>query len=324
VLREEITPALRLAVKRGLAHLIREQKLTASFRNAKYPVAVNALTGLAILAGGNSELSGPEEYAESLNTITDTLLAYQTKSGYFDDSDSVMYGHGFATLFLAELYGMSRRRNREVRDALRRAVHLIEVSQSREGGWDYNPGVELPGGSVVELGNGDTSITVCETLALRAARNLGISVSDSVVMRAQKFIRSCQNSDGGFRYRLRGPYNMADSALPRSAAGVCILYSLGDYNSPEIRRGIEFLVAHYTKTNNFPYYAQFYCAQALFQVGGDRWREYFRWVRDELLRRQKADGSWPSGTLEHSSLQRTAMALIILQLPYRFLPIHER
>ena len=62
----------------------------------------------------------------------------------------------------------------------------------------------------------------------------------------------------------------------------------------------------------------------MFQVGGRSWKDYFGWVNKQLLKYQRQDGSWKAGLMERSVAVRTAMALIVLQLPYRFLPIHER
>ena len=319
----QLTADVRHSVNRGFSYLLRRQKATRSFQNDPYPVAVNALFGLALLASGTTETTGPKpEYVEALKRCTTTVLAYQEPSGYFHDTGSRMYGHGFATLFLAELYGMSPGRNEQVRDALRRAVELIERSQRKEGGWDYEPLLGTGGHQEAS----DTSITVCQTMALRAARNLGILVDEKVVSLARKYIRSAQNEDGGFRYRSGGLYGMQSSEFPRSAAGVCILYSLGEYSSPEIKRGLRYLEDHYRESNNFPFYAQYYCSQAMFQVGGREWRAYYDWARERLLADQRKDGSWQARALqfEKNPDQTTSMALIVLQLPYRFLPIHER
>ena len=43
-----------------------------------------------------------------------------------------MYSHGFATLFLAEIYGMTG--DEQVKEKLQRAVRLIEKTQNPEGG----------------------------------------------------------------------------------------------------------------------------------------------------------------------------------------------
>ncbi len=321
-IRNEITPKLRLAVRRGMAQLLSRQKRTNSFASEDYAVATNALMGMALLAGGYSDKTGPGEYIAALKQNTSTILRYQKKNGYIDDGDSKMYGHGFATLYLAQLYGMSASPDTVIRKALERAIRLIERAQGKEGGWDY-----LPAGSGVltnKNANGDTSITVCQTLALRAARNLGIAVDGAVIDSARKYIQRAQLGDGGFAYRIGRGAIKDYSEFPRSAAGVCILYSLGDYTSAKMRQGILYLEKNYRELNNFPHYAHYYCAQALFQVGGRSWKEYFNWVSEQLLKYQLKDGSWKPGLMERSSSVRTAMALIVLQLPYRFLPIHER
>ena len=322
VIRTEITPALRLSVRRGLDWIVAEEKRTSSFRTDERPVAACALAGLAILTGGYSPDVGPEKMTQALRRITESLLRYQDeKTGYFDDvNKSLMYGHGFATLFLAQLYGTGSGDSKTIRRALERAIQLIERSQTKEGAWDY-----APTSSSLFAQGGDTSIAVCQTLALRAASNLGLTVDKGTIALAKQYITRAQRSDGGFAYRMSGPARFTSSAFPRSAAGVCILYSLGDYSSSSLRKGLDYLEARSRYKNDlFPHYAHYYCSQAFFQVGGRRWREYFEWVRETLIRYQLADGSWKRSRSEPSAVVRTGMALIVLQLPYRFLPIHER
>jgi len=319
--RREITSDLRLGVARGLAYLIQAQSSSGDF-DANVPVAVNALCGLAFLAGGVTEDVGPTEQSEALRKCTAALLRRQDVDGYFDDGQSRMYGHGFATLFLAQLYGTSPRNLEATREALKKALHVIQVSQSRDGGWDYLPHT---GKRTVADSFGDTSITVCQTLALRAAKNLGLRVDGTVVNNARRYIERAQNEDGGFRYRpqLRG-FRLGESGFARSSAGICTLYSLGEYGSASIERGFVYLDKNYRSLRTpFLYYGHYYCAQAMFQAGGRRWREYFPWARNHLLAAQRKDGSWPARSEENKN-QCTAMALIVLQLPYRFLPIHER
>ena len=320
--RGEITPALRLAVSRGFQHLIQKQRRlgTGDF-DSQYPVATGALVGLAFLAGGHSERAG-EKYTAIVRKTTSRLLKRQNKSGYFHDGKSQMYGHGFATLYLAELYGTSKYRSGQIRTALIKAIRVIEGSQGSNGGWDYEPKPRFVAQLFGRSDSSDTSITVCQTMALRAARGLGIHVDKRVIGLAQRYISNMQNDDGGFKYRKD---LQRSSAFPRSAAGVCILYSLGYYNTEKLRDGFKYLRRSYRFpwSNQFPFYAHYYCSQAMFQAGGAYWEEYFRWISSTLLEYQKSDGSWPT-TRPENPVQTTAMALIVLQLPYRFLPIHER
>ena len=112
-----------------------------------------------------------------------------------------MYGHGFATLFLAQVYGMTKRD--DIRRKLSDAIRLIVRTQNHEGGWRYQPRPE----------DADVSVTVCQIMALRAARNAGIHAPKSTRDRCVEYIKKCQNDDGGFRYMLEG----SGSQFARSA-----------------------------------------------------------------------------------------------------------
>jgi len=67
------------------------------------------------------------------------------------------------------------------------------------------------------------------------------------------------------------------------------------------------------------FYGNYYAAQAMFLAGGEYWAGYYPNTRDTLIARQnKADGSWNG---EAGQDYATAMALIILQMPNRYLPV---
>ena len=68
-------------------------------------------------------------------------------------------------------------------------------------------------------------------------------------------------------------------------------------------------------------YTHFYLAQALHQQGGTVWDDYFPRIRGELLRTQSAKGAWQS---TYGQAYATALSLLILEIPYRYLPIYER
>jgi hypothetical protein len=59
----------------------------------------------------------------------------------------------------------------------------------------------------------------------------------------------------------------------------------------------------------------------MYLSGGDRWRVWWPAIREELLAKQNPDGSW---TDPQGDAYGTAMALIILQMPKRYLPIFQR
>jgi hypothetical protein len=71
------------------------------------------------------------------------------------------------------------------------------------------------------------------------------------------------------------------------------------------------------------FYGHYYAVQAMWTAGGSYWSEWFPWIRDELVNRQKAqtNGAWRDAICEHYG---TAMACLILQIPNNYLPIFQK
>lgn len=320
----EITEALQERIDAGLRALSDIQAEDGSFPVARFQkhVGITSLACIAFMADGN--LPGRGRYGEQVERGLDFVLSNAQETGLLagdDVSHGPMYGHGFATLFLGEVYGMTKgggdvERSRRLHDALVRACRLIIESQNDEGGWRYNP-------TPVDA---DISVTICQIMALRAARNAGIEVPKETIDHAVEYVRQCQADDGGFRYQL----GRGGSAWPRSAAGVASLFYAGVYEGEEIDKGLEYLrsaalpggpgaaqpgaASHY-------YYGHYYAAQAMFLAGGDRWDEWWPAIRDELMDEQLEGGTWRD---VYGDAYATAMALIVLQMPNRYLPIFQK
>ena len=314
--KNEITPEMTRSVERGLAYLASLQNDDGSFGRGRYGrhVGIASLAALAFMADGN--LPGRGRYGEQVARALEFVLANKSESGLLaaESTTGPMYGHGFATLFLGEIYGMNPNDSR-VRDALVRAIDLILNSQNDEGGWRYNP---VPY-------DADVSVTICQVMAMRSARNAGIKIPKDTIDRAVRYVRDCQNADGGFRY-MRQP---GSSAWPRAAAGVASLFYAGVYEDDSIERGLEYLSSNSMIANTggpqmqaHYFYGQYYATQAMYLAGGDRWEQWWSRVRDELIAMQSDDGSW----IDHQAGESyaTAMALIVLQMPNRYLPIFQR
>ena len=308
----EITPELRAAVGKGLAYLARAQAPDGSYGHDRYGkhVGITALACLAFMSDGH--LPGRGIYGPNVEKGLDFVLRHVEETGLIaaDTSHGPMYGHGFATLFLGEIYGMTG--DERLREALVKAVRLIEATQNDQGGWRYH---------AVPF-DADISVTICQVMALRSARNAGISVAEATIERAIGYVRNCQNrADGGFRYML----NNGQSGFERSAAGVASLYYAGVYEDRAIERGLDYLLENRDKIRRgggHYYYGQYYAVQAMFLAGGRYWQMWFPDVRQHLIASQQADGHWPSPN--HGDQYATAMALITLQVPNRFLPIFQR
>lgn len=314
---EEITPELDRSIGRGLEFLAAQQNDDGSFGDGAWGrgVAVTSLAGLAFMADGH--MPGRGRYGEQVRRALEYVLDRSGESGLLadDQAPSPMYGHGFAALFLGEVYGMSggdEALQDRLHEALVKAVRLIERSQNDEGGWRYNP---VPN-------DADVSVTICQVMALRSARNAGIEVSSEVIGSAVDYVKRCQNPDGGFRYQVRS----GSSAWPRSAAGVATLFYAGEFRDEAIDPGVNYLIREalpgQALRRGYFYYGHYYAVQAMYLAGGDAWRTWWPATRRELIDLQDGNGAWPDRTV--GTAYGTAMALIVLQMPKRYLPIYQK
>ena len=349
----DITAESVEAVNRALAFLAKKQdpvtgawkadvgyKLNQSYevstRRAPH-VGVTSLAALAFLSSGH--LPGRGEYGEVIGRATDFLLGCQDESGYITRDGSRMYSHAFATLYLAEVYGMTERH--DLMERLQLAVDYIVDAQNEYGSWRY----------VAHAAESDMSITVCQLNALRAARNVGIRVPRSTIDRAVDYIADSYVDDDRDRfsfndyYRLgRGSFKYQATRHTRSsfaltAAGLAALHNAGidgltvqtRAGDIDLRHSIEFLRDSYGNVtvdtryfmHYFYWYGHYYATQALYVIGGDAWSWYYPRLRDEILEHQAPDGSLPC-TRGPGEAFSTAVAAVILSLPYGYLPIFQR
>jgi len=321
---EELTPETRTAIERGVAWLAREQNSrsgTWPCRPKRYRMSITSLCGLALLAHGDTPDSG--RYAENVRKAVRWILDNQWREGeyaglFFDSrqivqDDRATHGHGFALLFLSECYGNTRDAalRERMHEAISLACRLSERTISRDGGWYYHPGA----------GRDEGSVTITQIQGLRSAFNAGIHVDVDVIDRAVEYIKSSQEEDGGVRYTLR--WGQSSPAL--TAAGISVLHGAGEYHSQAIEKGYAYLRQH-LKTEHarhpFFFYTHLYAAQAMFQRGGPEWASYFPRIRRELLDMRRGMDYWDDSPYDKP--YGTAIALLILQIPHRYLPIFQR
>lgn len=317
-----VTDEVRIAIQRGQEWLTANQAVDGGWRNGggfgSYEIAMTSLAGMAILGGGSTATRG-QQWKEVRRATKFLLRRADSETGYISagrEEHHGMFGHGFATLFLASVYGMEQdvRMQKKLKRVLDRAVQLICSSQSSAGGWFYTP----------DSNSDEGSVTVTQIQALRACRMAGIVVSKSTIDRAVNYIKRCQNADGGIRYQLSMGASKSRPAI--SAAGVAVLYNAGVYDDqPFVDKAVRYcqrILKPSVNNTGHPFYAHYYWAQALYQRGGKDWQDYYQTAVTWLLKQQTADGSWKGDSVGRA--YGTSMALTILQLPYALVPIYQR
>jgi Prenyltransferase and squalene oxidase repeat len=325
-----VTSDAQSAIDRGLAFLARVQSNDGSFGEGNGAnAAITGLAALALMSGGHHP--GRGQYGRTVSRAMDYLVnrgLANTPVGYLNSGETGfghgggMYQHGFAALFLAEVYGMlpDPLRLKRLREAFEKAIRLVIDSQNKHGGWRYDP----------RPSEADVSVTVAQLMALRAARNAGLFVPKSTVDAAVAYIKACQLADGGFCY-IRDQTQLG-SAFARSAAAVVGLFSAGIYEGDAIDRGLKYLVRFIPNgrgvrdffTERYFWYAHYYAALAMWTAGGASWTEWFPAIRDEILNRVRQGNANNWHDPSHGPAYATAMACIILQLPNNYLPILQK
>jgi squalene cyclase len=316
-------PRVSETVTRGLDWLVARQSRRGSWtaNESRYPTAMTALAGTAMLMEGSTPTQG--RYADAIRRAVDYLVSRSRPNGLIGDpknDDRYTYGHGFSMLFLSQLLGEEEdeRRREELVDVLSRAVEFSGRAQTKDGGWGY---VSAKDGNDFDEG----STTITQVQGLRGCRNAGIPVPREIIDKAIAYIHRCTLPDGGVQYSSKG----GGGRPAISAAAIACLFNAGEEDDTHVPRMLAYAEKHLGNiaNNSFGHwhYAHFYYAQVMYREGGERWEQYRGQVEKRLLAEAQKDRDgvfWPQGYIGH--VYTTATNLTILQLDNATLPIYQR
>jgi hypothetical protein len=343
------------AVERALNWLAARQQVDGSFPTIDTgQPGVTCLCTLAFISHGH--VPGDTAIGRRLQRATDYAASCQKPNGLITlvgpDGPSIdrelsheigtcaAYNHAISSLSLTEVYGMSdvnraRRLQAAINKALTATLVMQRWAKKRDadvGGWRYIDHNATDGDY-----DSDLSISGWELMFLRSARNAGFPVPNEPVDSAVAYVRRCYSSqDGVFQY-----FASADDDRSRAmaGAGILALAHAGFHNAPEaLSSGRWILRNGFDKYNTvLPlsggrhdryHYALFTCCQAMYQLGGQYWREFFPRVVSTLLANQQPDGSWPADRHWHDgqfgNAYTTALVVMTLGAPNQLIPIFQR
>jgi prenyltransferase beta subunit len=299
----EMKPEALQALRAVQDHIAKHQKPEGSFAREKDP-GEDALCLLALMVGGSTPGVGPygREVAQGVNY----LVGIQDATGFFPSQNPQhgMYGHALATLVLTEVWGMTRQP--ETKDRLRRAVQLIVDCQNRNGGWSYFPKIE---------DRTDLSVSVMQTMAIRAAADAGIFVPQVTIDKAVQAIKGCfSEKEGGFGYT--GP---GDVKFSTTGAGLTALQTVGVYRDKTIEQALRYLKDNaFGSKKEWFWYGHYYISVAMYHEGGPAWEEYYPKVLAVALE------SVNSKKHRNLPLWENGFMALVLGMPYRYIPIYQR
>lgn len=339
-------------IELGLKYLVSKQFEDGHWgaNGDNYPVSMTALAGVALLMEGSTVREG--KYSKEIRKAVTWLLERSQRGGLKDglvgnpdhptETGRYMYGHGFATMFLALAYGDEDDRDRrdKMKDVLTRAVKYIGAAQSTQGGWFYTSAKE---GHDQDEG----SVTVTQMQALRACRNAGIPVPKVIMTKGADYLKKSTTPNGGVVYSLgRGiggaPLGGERPAL--TAAAIACLFSAGEYKDKYVKDWFKFsrgaIQIGAAKRMGHDEYTHYYYAQAVYILGDDGWEKMFgatpkdsrvTWSAyrqdyfSHLINSQNKDGSWPSGGgFSVGPVYSTAIYCTLLQLDRGLVPFYAK
>jgi serine/threonine protein kinase len=279
---------------------------------------------LAFLGHGQTHESG--DYQKEVKRALDFLLenGKSTPQGFDlcpkSYSNEKMYVQGLCTIALAELDAMTN--DNRVRQAAADAVNFIINSQNaKTGGWRYLP---YP----LTTDPGDTSVMGWQIMALKSARDGGVSVPEKTFRMAGMYLDSVQ-INGGSRYGYDLGSGRVGTPTMTAVGLLCRMYLGWDRQNKELQEGVQYLASLKPAPNNM--YYNYYATQVLFHWGGEEWSNWNRSMRDQLISTQRTakdnhmQGSWdladPHGALG-GRLYMTCLCLNTLEVYYRYLPLY--
>lgn len=284
----------------------------------QHPIAMTGYALMAFQAAG--QLPGEGEYGKQVSLGMQYLLDSIAPDGLMGNKNNgqYMYGHGVASIALAELYGQTKAP--ATRAKLDKIVKVIVSSQNNEGGWRYRPIAY----------QADISVTVIQVVALRAAKNAGLDVPQATINRAVEYVKKCfHEPTGGFGYQPTGSPGYA-----RTAAAIYSLQVCGLYDDPMVKAGSEYLLKNYKDARSEWFtYGNFYAAPAQYMRGGETWDKWYAMLRESLVKKATVRGDtafWdPSETgLEGGRpigpVYATSVYTMILAMPYHYIPLYQR
>jgi len=314
----------KTAISEGLKYLASRQRPDGSFSGSQGNTTAGvAAACLAFMAEGNLPGEGP--YGKNVAKGIDFILKCAQPSGrLYKEKQGSSYHHGMAAICLAEVWGHTR--EKQIHEKLKKAIELTVQSQNEKGGWHYE---------MKNDGTDDLSTTVMQLMALRAAKDAGIAVPKETIDKAVAYVESCRTnreSDGlsGFAYGPGGGRKWSTTAL-----GVMSLMLCGQQKPAAVKDGLDYLIKAREKkedTSHFVY-GHYYAAMAMYQAGGhggkylEYWKRWYPDISSTLIKSQVTSGTEKGQFKNMESgygIWSQGMCIMILAIPYRYLPVYQR
>jgi len=322
------------AVENGLAWLARNQKDDGSWASGSggHTVASTSLAVLAFLGAGNTD-RGDGPYAGVVRKGLRYLIERQEHDGSFGTGKRAIYDAALATIALSEAYWMTR--NPRYKRPATLGLDNLALWRYPYGGWSDERRSERC----------NTALTVWCVIALNSGKFAGLDVDPDGFEGARQWIDRMTDEDtgrcgydrpGGEPFRpgpLRELYPPAQSEAPTAGAMLARVFLGEDPRTSEpYGKGMLLLLARPPRWDpaggsidmNYWYLGTL----ALFQGGGEPWRQWSKAIKAAILDRQYPEGHEDAGSWDPAGVwgkdggrtYSTALMTMCLEVCYHYDP----
>ena len=354
VLTEQEWTTVNRAVGRALEWMISNQNPDGSFpTHITGQPGVTSLCLLAFLSQGH--IPGEGKYGKHLQAALDFIISTQKRNGLLtfvgpngrnitrkvdhQIGYTLVYNHAIAGLVLSESYAMvGSATTKEIEPVIRQALDatlemqgFVKDRKRDEGGWRYLDDVDGV--------DSDLSVTGWQLMFMRSAKNAGFDVEEKPIQEAIDYVQRCfLNDRGTFTYKVDF-HNRPSRGM--AGAGILALAHSGLHDTPEAKRAGDWIlksgfhqynqqgrVRDIVARGDRYHYGLLTCSQAMYQLGGRHWREFFPAMSRELIANQHSNGSWQPESMHndkiYGNVYTTALGVIALSSSNQLLPIFQR
>ena len=344
------------SVTRGLAWLATQQQEDGAFKTIELgQPGITAFCVMAFLAQGETPVDG--KYQQQLSKAIDFIAKQQKPNGLIANeapggvpiprdvngrtlAKTCVYNHAISALALSEAYGQCKPDQAEqlapvIEKAIAATLEMQRWKPKRPkdvGGWRYLDPRFVDSDS-------DLSITGWQLMFLRSAKNAGFEVPKESIDAAVKYVENCFLEDEDRKVHAYVGRARDNCTRAMAGAGILALAHSGKHDSQQSRSSADWLLKHDFKKYNDDapiygdqsseehyHYACSICTQAMFQLGGKYWKDFFPPLVETLLANQSENGAWPPEKAEsqYGSCYSTSLSVLSLSVPSQILPIFQR
>jgi hypothetical protein len=298
--------------------------------NAVHDVGVTGLALLAFLGDGSTLRAGP--FRENIKKGVSWLRAQQQNNGLFGNNAShdFIYDHAIATYAMCEAYGLSN--YQLLKQSAQNGINYLESHRNPYSVWRYQP----------RDNDNDTSVTSWCLLACQTGEFFGLEVNPNALKLGLTWLDQVTAPDGRAGYTKQGERSSrnpgdhskrfpVEKGEALAAAGLFTRFFLGQdpEQVPVMKAAADLILKQPprwdTEAGTIDHYYWYFGTYAMYQMGGNYWREWSKQIVPAVVAHQcgegNAKGSWdPVGVWGESGgrVYSTALMVLTLEAYYRY------